>query len=277
MKKSKSIVFPIIYFTLASCIIIGMVFSSSSRGLESNSDTGYAAGEIYSNETFPAGRFEVRMKVCNIEGTVSSMFLYKNDSWQVGNMWNEIDIEFLGKNISQFQSNIISGYAPEMSEDHHPVSPDASQNFHTYAIEWTPDYIAWFLDGMEVRRAEPSKNNQLSHFKDNRMSVRFNLWPVADYPEIQKWAGTLNDDDLTAYAFYDWFQYWEYTPGRGSNNSDFTLKWRDDFEKFDPSRWGKADWTFSGNKATFNKRNIGYKDGHLILCITKGNTTGCTI
>jgi len=31
---------------------------------------------------------------------------------------------------------------------------DPGTDWHVYQIEWTPEYIAWDLDGVEVRRVE---------------------------------------------------------------------------------------------------------------------------
>ena len=30
---------------------------------------------------------------------------------------------------------------------------DLTQDYHTYAVDWQPDHIAWFIDGKEVFRA----------------------------------------------------------------------------------------------------------------------------
>ena len=35
---------------------------------------------------------------------------------------------------------------------------DFSENFHTYGVEWTPDEIIWYLDGLEVSRVVGSSN-----------------------------------------------------------------------------------------------------------------------
>ena len=67
----------------------------------------YSGAELYSKETWMYGKFEARMQMAAGSGTVSSMFLYHNDSYLGGNEpWVEVDIEILGQNPSSFQSNI---------------------------------------------------------------------------------------------------------------------------------------------------------------------------
>ena len=104
----------------------------------------FSGAELYTLEEVQYGKFEARMKMAAASGTVSSMFLYQNGSEIAdGRPWVEVDIEVLGKNPNSFQSNIITGKAgaQKTSEKHHAVSPAADQAFHTYALEWTPNYV----------------------------------------------------------------------------------------------------------------------------------------
>ena len=94
------------------------------------------------------------MKSADGDGLVSSFFTY-NTNWDsgLGNLnWNEIDIEMTGNRDSTVQFTT-----------HHPGTPNSwsygeiidvdfnpHESFHDYAFEWTPDYIAWFVDGDEV-------------------------------------------------------------------------------------------------------------------------------
>ena len=59
-----------------------------------------------------------------------------------------------------------------------PPVADAQGAYHTYSVEWTPDYIAWFFDGEEVRR---STGAQVTDCRVKEMSYRFNAW-VSDVP-----------------------------------------------------------------------------------------------
>ena len=249
----------------------------------------YSGAELYSKETWMYGKFEARMQMAAGSGTVSSMFLYHNDSYLGGNEpWVEVDIEILGKNPSSFQSNIITGYGPGdgqpnrkiTSEKHHAINPASNQSFHTYGMEWTPDYVAWTLDSQVVRKTvkgqesgcktenggqQQSYCSQVQDLGKKPQGLRFNLWSHED----AGWVGAWNDNILPVYQFINWVKVYEYKPGQGDNGSDFKLQWTDDCKTFDANRWSKGDWTFEGNRVDISPNNIYAKDGMVIIALTK--------
>jgi len=233
----------------------------------------YSGAELYSKETWMYGKFEARMQMAAGSGTVSSMFLYHNDSYLgAPEPWVEIDIEILGKNPNSFQSNIITGYGPGentkiKSEKHHSINPASNVSFHTYGIEWTPDYVAWTLDGQVVRKTIKGQgdNNQVQDLGKKPQGLRFNLWSHED----AGWVGAWNDNILPVYQFINWVKVYEYTPGQGDDGSDFKLQWTDDFKTFNTSHWSKGDWTFDGNRVDISPSNIYAKDGMVIIALTK--------
>lgn len=224
----------------------------------------YSGAELYMLNEVQYGKFEARMQMAAVSGTVSSMFLYQNGSEIAdGRPWVEVDIEVLGKNPGSFQSNIITGKAgaQKTSEKHHSVNPATTQAFHTYGLEWTPNYVRWTVDGVEVRKTEGGQATELT----GTQGLRFNLWSSED----PGWVGQFNPNDLPIFQFINWVKVYKYTPGRGENGSDFTLDWTDNFDTFDGSRWGKGDWTFDGNRVDLTDKNIYSKDGMLILALTR--------
>lgn len=229
----------------------------------------YKGAELYSKDLVKYGRFDIRMRTISGSGTISSFFLYYDNSY-MGNPepWREVDIEVLGKSDNVFQSNIITGSLEKKttSEKLHTFEK-LSEDYHTYTVEWTPDYIAWFFDGEEVRR---STDSQISECQQKEMSYRFNLW-ISDEPA---WAGQFNPSILPVYQYINWMKYSKYTPGSGINGTDFTPEWQDDFNSFDTKRWGKADWTFDGNLVDFTADNLVVKDGYCIICLTNNSNTG---
>lgn len=222
----------------------------------------YSGAELYTLSEWMYGKYEARMYMGAASGTVSSMFLYRNGSESSG-PWVEIDIEVLGKNPSQFQSNIITGSASSKttSEQLHNVSPAANAGFHTYGIEWTPSYVRWTLDGAEVRKTTGGQVSALTEAQ----GLRFNLWSS----EETSWVGPWSDSNLPIFQFINWVKAYKYTPGQGPDGSDFTLDWTDNFDSFDASRWGKGNWTFDGNRVDLTENNIYAKDGMIVLALTK--------
>ena len=224
----------------------------------------YSGAELYTLKEVEYGKFEARMKMAAASGTVSSMFLYQNGSEIAdGRPWVEVDIEVLGKNPGSFQSNIITGKAgaQKTSEKHHAVNPATDQAFHTYGLEWTPNYVRWTVDGVEVRKTEGGQVNDLK----GTQGLRFNLWSS----ESAAWVGQFDESKLPLFQFINWVKAYKYTPGQGPNGSDFTLDWSDNFENFDGSRWGKGDWTFEGNRVDLTDKNIYSRNGMLILALTR--------
>jgi beta-glucanase (GH16 family) len=63
----------------------------------------YAGGEYRSTKFYGYGLYEVNMKPAKNSGIVSSFFTYTGPSDK--KPWDEIDIEFLGKDTTQFQAN----------------------------------------------------------------------------------------------------------------------------------------------------------------------------
>ena len=194
----------------------------------------------------------------------TNVILYQNGSEIAdGRPWVEVDIEVLGKNPGSFQSNIITGKAgaQKTSEKHHAVSPAADQAFHTYGLEWTPNYVRWTVDGQEVRKTEGGQVSNLT----GTQGLRFNLWSS----ESAAWVGQFDESKLPLFQFINWVKVYKYTPGQGEGGSDFTLDWTDNFDTFDGSRWGKGDWTFDGNRVDLTDKNIYSRDGMLILALTR--------
>lgn len=228
----------------------------------------YKGAEIYSNQSYLYGRYEMRMRVANASGVLSTFFTYKNGS-EVGNtFWEEIDIEVFGKNnATQWQTNIILGSSrPTIhTEQVHTASASLGDAYHTYAIEWTPDYVAWYLDGAEVRRITGTSTvTSLT----NAQSLRFNIWASESVP----WVGSWDHTKLPVYQFVNYIDY------KAWNNTTkvFEGGWRDDFNSFDTTRWSKANWSFDTNRVDFLPDNVVVKDGILVLALTHENATGFT-
>jgi len=220
----------------------------------------YRGAEYRTKEAFTYGRFEVRMKSAQLSGMLSSFFTYHEISSL--NDWNEIDIEILGRYGDQVQFNTITpGQTNHVFSYTVPFNPHS--DFHIYAIEWTPNYVAWSVDSVEVYRQTGNHINSL--YRSQKLMM--NIWP----PASEDWVGPLNPDKLPVYAFYDWVKVYQYTPGQ---NKDFTLLWEDQFNTYDQSRWQKATHTWDGNNSQFIKENAVLKDGYLILCLTKTTPVG---
>lgn len=226
--------------------------------------------EIYSKSAVHYGRWEIRMKAAATPGTVSSFFTYYPNSYLDSPYpWREIDIEVLGKNGKVFQSNLITGTAgaKTTSEKLHTFTSDLSQTYHTYTLDWTPDSVAWRLDGATVRS---TTGQQVTDLRDSSQTYRMNLW-ASNSPS---WAGALDTSKLPVLQVVHWMRYSAYTPGAGPGGSNFTLSWADSFHTVNTARWAFGDWTFDGNYATFTSANAKVQDGHLLMMLSTAGKMG---
>ena len=84
-----------------------VTFSNGKMVLNLDRDSGssypYKSGEYRTTQFFGYGYYEVRMKATKNIGVVSSFFTYTGPS--DNNPWDEIDIEFLGKDTTKVQFN----------------------------------------------------------------------------------------------------------------------------------------------------------------------------
>lgn len=154
----------------------------------------YLAGEYRSNDTYGYGLYQVSMKPAKNIGVVSSFFTYIGPT--DNSPWDEIDIEFLGKDTTKVQFNYYTNGVGN-HEYIYNLGFDATEKFHTYAFNWQPNYIAWFVDGKEVYRVYDS--NLPSH----PGKIMMNLWPGKG---VDSWLGRFNYI-APIKAYYDWVSY----------------------------------------------------------------------
>ena len=92
----------------------------------------YSGAEFRSRDFYGYGMYEVVMKPIKNDGVVSSFFTYTGPS--DNNPWDEIDIEFLGKDTTKVQFN----YFTDSKGNHeflYDLGFDASEEFHTYGFD----------------------------------------------------------------------------------------------------------------------------------------------
>ena len=230
----------------------------------------FYGAELTGKEQFMYGRFEARMKMAATGGSVSSMFLNYDLSWKKEyEPWNEIDIEILGKDPTSWQSNIITREADPAitgttaSEKIHPFGFDATNEFHLYAIIWTPDYVAWEIDSVEVRRVSVGElvgshaDADQVKFLTEKQSLRFNLWASKSAGWTGKWA----PENLPIEQHIDYVRVYEYN----ADTKGFTLSWQDDFDgvALDYSRWSEGNWEME--RVMYRDINIRVENGYAKL------------
>lgn len=148
----------------------------------------YAGAECRTWATYSYGFYSVSMKAAKCSGVISSFFTYTNNGG-----WDEIDIEFLGKDTTHIQLNYytkgVGGH-----EFWYDLGFDGADDFHEYAFEWLPNSITWYVDGKAVYRAT-------DNVPTLQTQIMMNVWNCEGHDE---WSGKFTGSPLPATAEYKW-------------------------------------------------------------------------
>jgi hypothetical protein len=221
------------------------------------------SGELYTTAAHQFGRFEASIKFPQGDGVVGAYFLWKAGSEVAGTFWNELDFEKIGADC-QLESNAFYGNPAAVHAQRHTPATLLCGSYHTFAFEWTPEYLAWFVDGMELRRDTGDAAAAYAENAAAGMQYRFNLWPGD-----ATFGGNFDPNILPVYEEIDWVQYSSYA------NGAFTMQWRDDFDTavLDP-RWAVGTWDSPKGLSQHDPRNVGIVDGHAIIALTSDDGVG---
>mmetsp|Transcript_5965 Transcript_5965/g.14164 ORF Transcript_5965/g.14164 Transcript_5965/m.14164 type:complete len:479 (+) Transcript_5965:71-1507(+) len=142
------------------------------------------SGEIRTRHNlFRYGRYEARMKAPEVQpgnphvngNFIATLFVYKDAKF---NHWREIDMEVTGDAPNSVTTNMLSADHTSRWSTHiarsraiHPPG-NLRAEFHTYAFEWLPASITWYVDGAMVRRT----TGQGLPIPDRAAKIMMNLW-----------------------------------------------------------------------------------------------------
>jgi endo-1,3-1,4-beta-glycanase ExoK len=221
------------------------------------------SAELYTNEGYQYGRFSARIQFAPGSGVVSSFFLWKDGSEQDDVFWNELDFEKLEAEC-RMESNTIYGDPEGLDPQKHDLAFDLCGEYHVYTYEWTPEYIAWLVDDVEIRRDTGEPATAFAENTPDGMQLRFNVWPGDE-----TFGGEFDPAILPVYEYIDWVSYSSYA------NGVFQEEWREDFTDGDvPSGWSVGSWDSPKGLSTHDSNNVGFKDGYVILALTDDDATG---
>lgn len=174
--------------------------------IKGNRWSGYTAAEYRTKQTFGFGMYDVCMKPVKNDGVVTSFFTYTGPS--DGTVWDEIDIEFLGKDTTKVQFNYYTNGVGN-HEYVYNLGFDASQGFHQYGFYWDSSSITWYVDKKPVYTAR-------TNIPQTPGKIMMNLW---NGKGVDEWLKAYNGvAPLTAQ--YDWMSYSKPNGGNASNNNN---------------------------------------------------------
>ncbi|CAI4342664.1 BAM_G0009850.mRNA.1.CDS.1 [Saccharomyces cerevisiae] len=167
-----------------------------SDGLSMTLAKRYDNPSLKSNFYIMYGKLEVILKAANGTGIVSSFYLQSDDL-------DEIDIEWVGGDNTQFQSNFFSKgdtTTYDRGEFHGVDTP--TDKFHNYTLDWAMDKTTWYLDGESVRVLS---NTSSEGYPQSPMYLMMGIWAGGDPDNAAgtiEWAGgetNYNDAPFTMY------------------------------------------------------------------------------
>ncbi len=98
--------------------------------------------------------------------------------------------EFVGSHTNQVETN----YYSKNQNDHthgktHQLSFSPQSGIHKYAIDWTPSYITWSIDGTIVRTATPDQSP--GTWPQTPAQIHLGTWPggASDQSGTVDWSG----------------------------------------------------------------------------------------
>ena len=164
----------------------------------------HTTGFIKSKHRFLYGYFEMEGKLMDAPWVSGFWMTNVGKDW-----WTEIDIcenaPGLYYNVHDLNSNIHVFRSPKDQGDvkeHFSRTKkfyfpqELQQDYHVWGLEWTPEYIRFYIDGILFREAENTHWHQ-------PLEVNFNC-------ESNKWFGALPDDErLDGEYHVKYFRVWE--------------------------------------------------------------------
>lgn len=227
---------------------------------------GMASAELYTTQSYTYGRFEARIQHAPGDGVVSSFFLWKNGSEVAGAYWNEVDFEKVGAKCSM-TTNARYGTTAANHSQNNTMPGNSCAEYHTYGIDWTPDYIAWSVDGSEFRRDTGDTATAFAQNASGGMTIHFNIWPGN-----ASFGGNIANTTLPVHEYISWVQYSSYS------NGTFNVQWREEFQDSAvPSGWALGNWASAYNLSTHNAQNVAFVNGIAVLSLTDDSAAGAAV
>jgi beta-glucanase (GH16 family) len=177
-------------------VVDGKLIIEAHKEKRDNSEYTSARIQTKGKGDWKYGKFEIRAKLPTGRGVWPAIWMLPTN-WEYGN-WpksGEIDImEYVG-----FVEDSIYGTIHTEAYNHsigthkgQPVFVDSiGDEFHVYAVEWTANFIKWFVDGQQYFEVK----NQKETFKEFPFDKEFNL--ILNLAIGGTWGGREGIDDMT--------------------------------------------------------------------------------
>ncbi|CAJ2504689.1 Uu.00g120830.m01.CDS01 [Anthostomella pinea] len=183
------------FFTAAQATTID--YTTDGAVFTINTET--EAPTIQSSDYIFFGKIDLTVIAAKGQGVVTSFVLQSADL-------DEIDWEWLGGDVTQVQSNYF-GKGNTTTYDrgaYHSVNAPQTEE-HTYTIDWTKDYVHWYVDGTQVRELLYADAVDGKNFPQTPCQIKLGTWVAGSStaaPGTVEWAGGLTDFSQAPFKAY---------------------------------------------------------------------------
>ncbi|MEM8530191.1 MAG: family 16 glycosylhydrolase [Chloroflexota bacterium] len=256
----------------------------------------YTSGKVTTGSgkyDFTYGRVEIRSKQPAGKGLHAAHWLLQHEcaGFDPCVTWPpEFDIlEVLGDQTTTVHQNVHYGTCYHCRWPDNASSPksttvsDTSQNYHTYAIEWEPDEVRWYIDDVQTHTWNGP------NISDEPMQI------ILDTAVGGDWPGAPDDSTVfPAYHYIDYVRVWQRngdtpdpqptpeptpTPAPDPGNpqpigpdGEWTLTFEDEFDTLDTDVWHTM-WGLPGaywdhvqwSDEIMKHDNVWAEDGNLVV------------
>ncbi len=163
------------------------------------------------------GRFEARIKIPRGQGLWPAFWMLGDDI--ATNPWpasGEIDImENVGKEPGTLHGTLhgpgYSGGNPLTGSTVLPGGRALADDFHTYAVDWAPDSVTWYLDGAQYFRRTPADTRGNKWVYDHPFFMLLNVAVGGNWPGSPDASSTFPQQMVV-----DYVRVFAYTTGGGT-------------------------------------------------------------
>jgi len=186
---------------------------------------------------FRYGRYESRLKAPSVKpgdthtdgNYISTMFVYRDGKFH---HWREIDWEITGDNAHSVTTNVLSAeytrsWSAKIADSrHYNLRENTRAGFHTYAIEWLPHSITWYVDGKQVRK----KTGGHVPISDKSAKIMMNLWIFGHGAYFG--GRHVNNNHYPMQSEYEYFHFYRWDKDANYPCDDMTTSCLTDDDRF---------------------------------------------
>jgi beta-glucanase (GH16 family) len=138
-------------------------------------DFEFTTGMLYSIRAFKYGYFECRFRVPEGKGFNSAFWLYGPEATEVDVFEVVSSDEGAAQMTLHWKHDDVLVGTSQWPTHIQPAGPAFDEGYHTFAFEWTPDEIAWYLNNWKVPASWWTKFIRRRHIPDVEMNVILTL------------------------------------------------------------------------------------------------------